>query len=405
MKRFSFRAYAPSGELETGSIDAVDEGDAHNQLSARGLIPARIGQEEEALPWWKRDITLRSVRPGNFELARFSELTSTLLFSGMRLQAAMEVAAETFKSEAAKKGIKNVVRDLGAGLPLVDALNKEHRVFPEEFIRFLSLGDSSNALASVLERMAKFYDNRAAAAARIKSALIYPTILILSAFVLFGVLAFWLAPALQPMFVSTGSQPGGVIEFFFYVNEAIRGNIFAVFIACLVALPFVPILIATPKVRTAISTFFTRLPLIKQITTVSELSTGCRSAALLIESGQTLQRALRQVAQHSKPPIADIFARGADAAEHGKSIPNAMSDPIMPAALPHMLRVADSANTWTKTLETASDLLDRDVQTRQERLIALLTPAITLISGGMMAVGMISIVTALMDLNDLVLPQ
>src|ERR671928_1059961 len=198
---FVFKAIDLVGVQSKGEVEADSKQAVNDQLKARGLIVLDIaekrGSKEIKLPWSNR------VKAG--DLTIMTRQLSTMVSSGMTILRALYVLEAQTESEALKETLVNVRKDVEAGLPLSDALERHPKVFDPLFVAMTRAGETGGVLEESLMRVADQLEKEDSLRRQIKSAMVYPGVVLTFALtVLIGLVTF-----LVPVFVGVFKQFGG----------------------------------------------------------------------------------------------------------------------------------------------------------------------------------------------------
>src|SRR6478672_8262167 len=201
MSTYVFKALDLTGGKAHGEVEAESKQAVSDQLKARGLIVLDISDKGGS-----RDIEfgfLKRVKAN--ELAIFSRQLSTMISSGMSILRALYVLEEQTESKFLKETIVAVRKDVEAGLSLSDAMSRHPKVFSPLFVAMTQAGEMGGVLEGSLMRVADQLQKDAALRRQIKSAMVYPTMVIIFAVgVMMALVAF-----LVPVFVGVFEQFGG----------------------------------------------------------------------------------------------------------------------------------------------------------------------------------------------------
>jgi len=402
---FAFKAYRDSGVVETGVIDASSPSDAHELLRKRGLTPVTVDRgAAKPKHWLTRDITFGRQGLSDAELARLSETLGALLGSGMSLRDAFGFLAETAATTKAQSRFARIGDAITSGVAPAEALAREDPIFPAEFCRLIAIGDQANTLTDVLQRASTTYAKRAAAKAQIQTALVYPAILVMAAFVLFGVLTFFLVPAIKPVFAGAGLEPNATLGLLFGVHGALTAAPGLMLGAAVGLLGSIAILALSGAGRGVGRAVLSRIPIARRLTRLRSYSMAARGLSMVMSAGATLQDGLRSLSEMQDRTTATVFTQAQDAVEKGRPVSSVLGMPATPPVFAQFVRIAETSNRWVELMASAADLLDAEADRLQARLMQVLTPALTIGIGLTMGFVMISIVTALLGLNDALIP-
>jgi len=397
---FDYTAYATDGRLVRGQLEAASQTDAHSTLQRQDLLPVEICSADRAQPWWQRDVPIARQQLTNSELARMSGTLATFLTAGLPLPDALTSTSQTLPDARARGLLTRLAEALRGGKRLGEALDAEAKVAPDEFRAYLAMADASDQLAPVLDRLGTLYLQRAEARAKVAAALIYPVILIFAALAMFGIMVFFLAPTLEPIFRSAGAVPNPVLGFLFWTHAnsiAIGAAASIVASACLIA-GFA--LTRAPGVQRQL---IAQLPLLGRMAVLSEYARLARSLSLMSTAGMSLRVSLRELGGYFTGDVKDRLRAASNSVEAGRAATEGFVGDAVPPVFRQMAEIAHKTNSWEGSLNTAATLLEADLTRLRDRSVQYLTPAITLIVGLLMAVIVLSVVNALLDVNSLIL--
>src|SRR3954462_7376903 len=174
MSTFAYRALDPTGTTVQGEIEADDKVAVASQLRSRGLIVVDIDEQSTG----GGDLFER------FKKAKPNELTvatlqfSTMVSSGMSMLRALYVLEEQQDNEKLKDAFASVRKDVEAGLALSDALARHPDIFNELYIAMVQAGETGGILEDTLFRVADQLEKDASLRRQIKSAMVYPIVIL-----------------------------------------------------------------------------------------------------------------------------------------------------------------------------------------------------------------------------------
>ncbi len=201
MSTFVFKAVDLGGGKAGGELEAESKQAVADQLKARGLIVLDISDKYRS-----REIELqflKSVKAA--ELAVFSRQLSTMVSSGMSILRSLYVLEAQTESKFLKETIVAVRKDVEAGLSLSSAMSRHPKVFNPLFVAMVQAGEAGGVLEDALIRVADQLQKDAALRRQVRSAMVYPTLVIVFAVgVMMALVAF-----LVPVFANVFKQFGG----------------------------------------------------------------------------------------------------------------------------------------------------------------------------------------------------
>src|SRR5438309_8609211 len=202
------------GELEADSKQAVSD-----QLKARGLIVLDVADKHSS-----RQIELSFLkRVKAAELAVFSRQLSTMINSGMSILRALYVLEEQTEGKFLKETIVAVRKDVEAGLSLSDAMSRHPKVFSPLFVAMTQAGEAGGVLESALLRVADQLEKDASLRRQIKSAMVYPTLVITFAVGVMLALVAFLVPVFEGVFKQFGGELPKITQVSVFLSHAVLG--------------------------------------------------------------------------------------------------------------------------------------------------------------------------------------
>lgn len=402
MPRFSYSAYQTDGQVVSGTIDAVDEPHALEQISARGLVPVDLRLGSRKGPWWSREFSLTgasSVKPRDLEA--FFESFATLLSAQMPLPRALAFCEEQARNFELAQSISELRADIENGKTLSAALEAQESVIPERLQALLQLGESSNTLPQAVSRAAEMLRVEAELRHEIKSAMIYPVILLVMSLLVLALIVLYLAPTLLPVFTTAGATPPFILQALNNIRDLVLADpiVSAIGAGAMCILTF---LLRKPITKVA-SALLSRIPIITTYQSARETLRFTQTVTLMLTAGATLPEALKaaESAAVSKSWQAAL-ARSREDIEAGGTLSGSLeSFAEFDAMTLSLLKAGEESDNLIVMLTSAATKLQSTTQNALQQALRLLTPALTLIIGGMVGLLIISTISAILDLNDI----
>lgn len=176
MPLFRYRARDRAGALVTGSLEADNKALLETSLDKMGLIPISVaeGRPSFQLP----DIKKYFEKAEQTDVILFSRQLATLFSAGIPLTKALSTLERQFKSPAFTDILRRLRNDIEGGSSFAAALAKHPKVFPEIYSNMVEAGEAGGILDSVLDRLALMFEKNAENKAKVKSATLYPKIVV-----------------------------------------------------------------------------------------------------------------------------------------------------------------------------------------------------------------------------------
>ncbi|MCI0400769.1 MAG: type II secretion system F family protein [Gammaproteobacteria bacterium] len=408
MPRFHYKAVAANGEILEGEMDAPSQTIAIDRIQSAGHLP--ISAEERSSPFKstgdslfatlfpRKRVTFRDIGILTRELA-------TLLHAGLPLDNALRTLEELSDKAPIKSQVQDIHARVQGGAPLSDAMEAQRDVFSHLYLNTIRAGEASGALDIVLARLADYLDRSADLRSSVKSALIYPSILVVVAIISVLALLIFVVPQFVPLFEDVGQALPVLTQIVFGTAEFIRQYWWAVLgiIAAVIWVGHKQL--EDPNKRLRWHTWSLRVPLFGELITKLEVARFARTLGTLLINGVPLLTGVSIVREVlTNRTLANVMDEVSASLEQGRSL----AEPLMksghfPQLAVRLIQVGEETGQLEAMLLKIADVYDNESQTTIKRLLTLLEPVLILGVGAVIAVIIISILIAMLGLNELVI--
>jgi type IV pilus assembly protein PilC len=399
MASYVFKAMDLAGAKATGEVEAESKQSVADQLKARGLIvldiEAKGGSKELKLPFGN------SVKA--IDLTVMTRQLSTMVSSGMTILRALYVLEAQTESKPLVEVIVKVRKDVEAGLPLSDALERHPKTFSPLFVAMTRAGETGGMLETSLLRIATQLEAEDSLRRQVKSAMMYPAVVLAFAFVvLIGLVAF-----IVPVFVGVFEQFGGDLPAITKLTVGLS-NIVTTKWYLLIAVGF-GVVFAFRKWKTSTAgrgqwdAFRLRFPFkIGEIVQKISLARWSRTLSALVTAGVPLLQALditaktagNRVVENAMADVIESVKRGGTIADPLKALP------VFPGMVTHMVGVGEETGALDQMLTKIADFYEDQVNASVKSLTSILEPLMLVVVGGIVGFIVISMYLPLFKVYD-----
>jgi general secretion pathway protein F len=400
MTTFRYQAYDPNGKVVEGFVDALSESDALNKLYGQGIVPFRAkpaSSDETASSLSAFRLSRASLSLG--ERARMMRQLAVLLKSGITLDRALRILTLQPPTKRVKAVVTVCAEGVAAGKPLSQTLSGQQSGFLADEIGMIKAGEQTGSLAAVLEELGTMLERRQELRGRIVSALAYPAVLLVMALLSLTVIATVLIPNMMPLFEQSGAELPLIVRVITAVTAAFRDHSLLILLIALLVSLLAFYAFRQPAMKAVWDRLLLRLPIAGDV----EVSRICRTLATLLHSGLALQSAMsavRDVAANSitrqqlSHAIDDVTA-GVKLAEAFKVLT------ALDSGSRQMIAIGEETNKLEAMLMQIAINLESETTQRIERLMALLTPLLTIALGVLVGGLIMSVMRAILSVNEL----
>ncbi len=410
MPLYSYRAVSAAGDVSSGELEAANESEIVDRLRDQGLLPMQIAQslggatsgERAARParqsWFaQRRVTHENVLGITRELA-------TLLRAGLTLDRALELLISLATSLPVAVMLQGIRDEVRGGKSLSQALDARRDVFSRFYVNIVRAGEAGGALGTVLQRLAETMDRNKELRESVRSALIYPTILIFVAVASVMVLLVFVVPQFETTFAQAGKALPIPTQVVIVVGTFLRNWWWAAIPAVLLAIAWFRRRGQVPAIRRIRDARLLRVPLLGDLIAKVEIARFARTLSTLLANGVTLLTGIAIV----KETMGNVvLARGLDGViaklREGKGFGRPMADTgLYPRLATQMILVGEESGRLEEMLGRVADVYDREVATAVKRFLAVLEPMLILGLAVMVGGIVFSILLGVMGMSDLV---
>jgi type IV pilus assembly protein PilC len=317
------------------------------------------------------------------DLVIFTRQLATMVDAGLAMVQSLQALAEQTTNKVMRDVIKDVTARVEAGDSFSEALQKHPKVFSRLYVCMVAAGEKGGLLAEILARLATYLENAARLRKKVKSAMMYPTVVTVVAIAITIFLLVKVVPVFGEIFASFGSTLPAPTQFLIDISNIVKKWIFAILLggAALVYAWFY--FIKTPPGRWFWDQNRIRLPIFGVIAHKICLARFTRTLASLIRSGVPILEVLQIVSQTVGNVVMEKSIKtAAGDIERGEGISIALAKhPIFPAMIIRMITAGEQTGKIDNMLERISDFLDEEIETTLSGLTALIEPILIVFLG------------------------
>jgi general secretion pathway protein F len=402
MALYSYKAVKLDGEVQEGVLEAASLDELNRKLQSAGLIPMRTrvagGLSTYLERRKKKGFGLKDVALVTRELA-------TLLEAGLTLDRSLQILIDLADDEGKARLLGTLQEAVRGGAVFSDALERHPEVFSKLYVNMVRAGEVSGALDAVLSRLADYLEQSQALRETVKSALVYPSILVAVAALSLVVLLMFVVPQFKQLFADLGAALPLPTQIVIGIGDLFREYwwLLVAFAALLAAL--VARVMQNPRLRYRWDVRVLRAPLFGDLLWKLETARFSHTLATLLKSGLPLLSALtlsKEVVGNRR--IAELLGETAEELKHGKGLAGPMlARGVLPKMALQMIKVGEESGSLDAMLGKVAGVYDQESRATVQRLLTLLEPLLIIGLGVIIAGIIMSILLAILAANDLVL--
>jgi type IV pilus assembly protein PilC len=399
MATYVFKAMDLTGAKASGEVDAESKQVVAEQLKQRGLIVTEIADKHAS-----RQINLsffKRIKPT--DLTIMTRQLSTMVSSGMTILRALYVLESQTESELLAETIVKVRKDVEAGLPLSDALERHPKVFNSLYVAMTRAGETGGVLDQALIRVADQLESEDSLRRQVKAAMAYPLVVMGFAFSVLIALVVFLVPVFVGVFKQFGGDLPTITKITVAMSNAITGYWWALILGTGGVIYAFKKWRATERGANMWDSFKLRIPMkIGDIVQKIALARWSRTLSALVSAGVPLLQALDITAKTAGNNVVEQAMNNViESVKQGGTISDPLkASSVFPGMVRHMVGVGEETGALDTMLSKIADFYEDQVNAAVKQLTSILEPVMIVIVGGMVGFIVIAMYMPLFKVYD-----
>ncbi len=401
MPLYSYKAINSVGETEEAIREALDDKALIAVLQSEGYIPIKVAPATSGA-----FLGLGSKRSklSPKDIALFTGELATLLESGLPIDKALLVLMDlTEDNERLTKLIAKVLEKVKGGVSLADALEQQQGVFTKFYLNMIRAGEAGGSLDEVLSRLAEYLERSQELKDTVSTALIYPIILLVMSLASLFIMLTFVVPQFTEMFESAGKALPVSTQIVVALAEWLQSYWWALILGFVFVSSYMKYQMADPVRKKIWDGYFLKLPLAGTIITNKETANISRTLGTLLGNGVSIISALTIVRETvDNLVLAETIASAEEQLKQGKHLSDALLEKsLLPKMAMQMIKMGEETGRLEEMLLRVATIYDKQLRVAIQRLLAFLEPMLIITLGLMIAGIIVSILLAILSVNDL----
>lgn len=333
-------------------------------------------------------------------LVVFSRQFATMIDAGIPILRCLDILTGQTKEPALKEALEHVTQDVKGGLALNEALQKHPQVFSKLYVNMIRAAELGGILDQILDRLAGFLEYEAEIKGKIKSAMMYPTlVLIFSQVMLFALFSFVL-PKFKEIFTGMNVKMPPVTAALFAAGDFMNAYWWVVLLVLFGMFMGFKSWAKSPKGRYQVDFLKLRLPIIGELSLKMSIARFTRTFGTLINSGVPMMRSLEIVGETLGNKV---LSQAIEATRQSIREGNKLSAPLyqsglFPSMVTTMIDIGEESGRLSEMLVKVGDFYDSEVEATVKGLTSMIEPMLIIFMGVIVGFIAISVMTPIFKL-------
>jgi len=400
MAHFAYKGRDSRGELVQGVVEGIDSGAVAAQLFGSGVTPVEIG-ETSAPTDGSAGFGLRKPKITAIDLMLFSRQMYSLLKAGVPILRALAGLQESSINPSFKNTLKGVRENLESGRELSASMRRQGDAFSPFYTAMVYVGETTGRLEEIFLRLFEHLEFQEQMRVQVKSALRYPTFVIVVMVVALAVINLFVIPAFAKVYQGFGAKLPLITQWLIGFSNFMLSYWWVMLGVVLGAVVAFKLWLKTTDGRYRWDRSKLRIPIAGRIILKATLARFARSFALAIRSGVTAVQSLTLVAQVvDNAYLAERIERMREGVERGESVLRTAiaSGAFTPVAL-QMILVGEESGSLDDMMDEVADMYTRETDYELKTLSAQIEPILIVLLGVLVLILALGVFLPIWDLG------
>ncbi|MEO1930244.1 MAG: type II secretion system F family protein, partial [Gammaproteobacteria bacterium] len=368
-----------------------------------GFIPLSVELDKTSVFFGFR-LAGNGQRLSQKEILLLTDELATLLSAGLPLDKSLSILMElTAENAKLSQLVNRVLEKIKAGISLAEALENQTGVFSKFYLNMIRAGELGGSLSDVLQRLAEYLERSQELKSTVSTALIYPAILLFMSMASLFVMLTFVVPQFSEMFESAGKELPVPTQIVVALAAFLQAYWWAILLVVLVCISTLKVQMANPVSKKVWDQRVLKMPLFGNLIINMETAHLTRTLGTLLGNGVSILVALgitRETVSNSV--IADELQEAELQLKQGNNMSEVMmQSAVLPRMAMQMMKMGEETGKLEVMLLRIAIIYDKQLRTSIERMLAVLEPALIISLGLMIAGIIVSILLAILSVNDL----
>jgi type IV pilus assembly protein PilC len=390
MPTFAYSAVDPTGKNVKGKIEAESQQIVMSKLRERGYHVTGLSEKKKLMS----ALGGASFGHGKVKLESltiFTRQLATMINAGIGIIRCLDILENQLKDASLKPVIGQTMRDVKNGLSLTDAFSKHPQVFSKLYINMIRAAELGGILDQILDRIAGFLEYEMEVRTKIKSAMMYPVIVLVFSICMIGVLFVFVLPRFKEIFDSMNVEMPIYTRLLFESSGLMKTYWYIPVLGIVGAVVLFKRADKTTAGHYQIDLFKLRVPVVGDIIKKMAISRFAKTFGTLVSSGVPMMRALEIVGETAGN---SVIAKGVQTAKESVREGQKISSPLeatglFPTMVTQMIDIGEETGRLSEMLNKVSEFYEKEVDAAVKGLTSLIEPLLIVFMG--VVVGFIAV--------------
>ena len=391
MSSFLYTATNSQKKVVSGVLEAQNRAEAISSLTKQGLAPILLQEAAEKKSSFGFLDFLGKNRVKNDDLVMFTRQLSAMVSAGVPILRALSSQHDHTNSASLKTVLSGIIKEVEGGAQLADALEKYPNTFNDVYVNMVRAGEAAGILDEILKRLALQQEKNSSMRKKIKSAMMYPMVLMGITVVAFFALMLFVIPQIGGIVKDLGGPdaklPTLTVIMLGLSQFLVKYGVF-VLIGAILAIVLLLRWLKTPGGKNVFHAFVLKVPALKVIIQKVAVARFARTFSSLMGAGVAVLEALHVTGRAIGNVVYErALATAAEEVKNGKTLSSVLdNNPLFPPIVAQMLAVGEETGQTDVVLVKVADFYEEEVDVAIDGVSSIIEPVMILLMGSMVGV-------------------
>lgn len=396
MPVFTYTAIDASGKTVRSTVEADNEQIVLAKLRDQALHVTdirRTSSSSKIRSFGRKRMKAKS-------LVVFSRQFATMIDAGIPIMRCLDILAGQTRDPALKPALDSVTIDVKGGMSLADALSKHPHCFSKLYVNMIRAAEVGGILDLILDRLAGFLEYEAEVRGKIKSAMMYPTLVFFFSIVMLFALFSFVLPRFKDIFTGMDVEMPPVTAALFAMGDFMNAYWFVILFFVFGTILGIKLWGRTTNGRYQIDHLKLRLPIVGELSLKMSVARFTRTFGVLINSGVPILRSLEIVGETlSNAVLTQAIDEARTSIREGQKLSQPLgASGLFPNMVTCMIDVGEESGRLPEMLVKVGEFYDNEVETTVKGLTSMIEPALIIFMGVIVGFIAISVMTPIFKL-------
>lgn len=388
---YQYKAMKANGEMVEGVFTADNRRDVIEMLKNNNNFPVDIHEKQQV---GTKEVAF-STGVGAKDLSFFCRQLHAMLKAGSTISKSLDIMKRQIKKRKFREVVNDLHRDVQKGTVLSLSMKNHPKVFPELMIYMVESGEMSGNLDTIFLRLADYFEKENKLKGKVKSAMVYPIILMVMSVLVVAFLVTFILPTFVSMFEKSDVPLPLMTQMLLNFSSFVRQHTVIIVIGILIIIILIHQYIHSKIGRRQIDVLKLKIPIVKDVNTKIITARFTRNLSTMLSSGVPMLTALKNLADViSNQVFAEAILSFREEIQKGNDLHEVVREShLFPPMVDGMMEIGKESGTLDEILDKTADFFDEEVETALARLVTMFEPLMILVMA--FIVGFIVIAMAL----------